>query len=145
MKLQDLLAEGFGNQEDYNCAEKIIYGANRAYDLGLSEESCRLFAGFGGGMASGHICGAIVSSVGILSHLFVQNKAHQSEEIHRLEKEFLAKFEQYAQSTMCHDLKKKYFIKGEGCHDLLIQVGAILDELIIANKDKIVVDKEFDI
>ena len=48
--LKEMIAAGFGQAEDYNCAEKIFYGANEAYGLGLSEDDLRLAAGFGGGV-----------------------------------------------------------------------------------------------
>ena len=40
--LKEMIAAGFGQAEDYNCAEKIFYGANEAYGLGLSEDDLRL-------------------------------------------------------------------------------------------------------
>ena len=44
-----LLQKGFGNDTDLNCAEKMLYGANWAYDLKLPPEALKLAAGFGGG------------------------------------------------------------------------------------------------
>ena len=49
--LHELLKNGFGKDRDFNCAEKMLYGANEAYRLGLSPEALKLAAGFGGGMA----------------------------------------------------------------------------------------------
>ena len=39
--LKDLIESGFGEKEGYNCAEKILYGANIAYSLGLPKEALR--------------------------------------------------------------------------------------------------------
>lgn len=46
--LTDLIKNGFGQKEDLNCAETILYGANKAYDLGLSRDALKLAAAFGG-------------------------------------------------------------------------------------------------
>lgn len=77
--LKELLEQGFGLEEGYNCAERIIYGANQAYGMGLSKESLKLFAGMGGGMAVGEMCGAVTASIGVLSHFFVRDRAHEPE------------------------------------------------------------------
>ena len=49
--LKELLETGYGVKEDLNCAEKILYGANRAYQLGFDRDDLKVAAGFGGGMA----------------------------------------------------------------------------------------------
>ena len=49
--LLKLLQDGFGSAMDLNCAEKILYGANWAYNMKLPGEALKLAAGFGGGMA----------------------------------------------------------------------------------------------
>ena len=49
--LAELIKNGFGEKEDLNCAEKILWGANNAYNLGLDREALKLASGFGGGMA----------------------------------------------------------------------------------------------
>ena len=56
--LYDLIMNDFGKEEDYNCAEKILYGANKVYNLGLSKEALKLSAAFGGGMGIESTCGA---------------------------------------------------------------------------------------
>ena len=39
--LTDLINQGFGEKEDLNCAEKILHGANIAYNLGLDKDSLK--------------------------------------------------------------------------------------------------------
>ena len=82
--LYNLINDGFGEKEDLNCAEKILYGANEAYQLGLDKEALKLSAGFGGGMAIESICGALTASVMVLGRLFVKNNAHESTRIKEL-------------------------------------------------------------
>lgn len=55
--LLKLLQDGFGSAMDLNCAEKILYGANWAYNMKLPCEALKLAAGFGGGMGVESSCG----------------------------------------------------------------------------------------
>ena len=55
--LLKLLQDGFGSAMDLNCAEKILYGANWAYNMKLPCEALKLAAGFGGGMGEEYLSG----------------------------------------------------------------------------------------
>lgn len=81
--LKELLESGFGKAECYtdnerklygdvnmNCCERILYGANRAYNLGLKKEDMRIASAFGGGMGVGTVCGAISGSLMVLGLLY---------------------------------------------------------------------------
>ena len=61
--LLKLLQDGFGSAMDLNCAEKILYGANWAYNMKLPGEALKLAAGFGGGMGVESSCGVITGGV----------------------------------------------------------------------------------
>ncbi len=128
--LKDLIAQGFGNEEDYNCAEKIINGANIAYQLHLTPDQCRLMAGFGGGMGIGSVCGALASGVAVLSYLFVQKNAHESDTIKRLTKDFLQCFEHKMGSIICTPLKEAYYTEEKHCKDVIFAAAVALDEVI---------------
>ena len=69
--LLKLLQDGFGSAMDLNCAEKILYGANWAYNMKLPGEALKLAAGFGGGMGVESSCGVITGGVMVLSSLYV--------------------------------------------------------------------------
>ena len=69
--LLKLLQDGFGSAMDLNCAEKILYGANWAYNMKLPAEALKLAAGFGGGMGIESSCGVITGGVMVLSSLYV--------------------------------------------------------------------------
>ncbi|MDA0034751.1 hypothetical protein OFR41_06400 [Brachyspira hyodysenteriae] len=47
MTLYEYLYSGFGKAEDLNCAEKMLYGANKVYKLGINRDDLKLAAGFG--------------------------------------------------------------------------------------------------
>lgn len=127
--LKDLLMKGYGKEQKYNCAEKILYGANEVYNLGLGKETMKLAAGFGGGMGIESTCGAITASIMVLSKLFVENTAHESE-IKEITREFLKRYKDEMNSIECASLKKNYRTKEKGCDDVIIKAAEILDEVI---------------
>lgn len=131
--LYDLIKNGFGEKEDYNCAEKILYGANEAYNLNLSKEAMKLAAGFGGGMGIESICGALTGAVMVLSHKYVINVAHESEKIKNLTKELFKKYEDKMGSIKCKQLKPKYRKEDIGCKNVILEAAKILDEIVKEN------------
>lgn len=128
--LKELIDSGFGNEEDYNCAEKIIYGANIAYDLGLSKDSCRMMSGFGGGMGIEHLCGAIASGIAVLSILFVEDKGHATPRIKELTDEFINRYQGEMGSIICADLKRDYRTEELKCQLVISKAAEILDDII---------------
>ncbi|MGL1894000.1 MAG: C-GCAxxG-C-C family protein [Spirochaetaceae bacterium] len=127
--LKDLIISDFGKAEDYNCAEKILYGANKAYDLGLSVESLKLSAGFGGGMGIESSCGALTAGVMVLSHLNVDKIAHEGTLIKEKSSEFLNSFIKEMNSINCYKLKEIYRDDEKQCDDIIIKAAELLDEI----------------
>lgn len=128
--LKKRIAEGFGNQEDFNCAEKIVYGANEAYHLHLDKSALKLAAGFGGGMGVESTCGALTGSVMILSHIFVKDHAHESSLIKELTREFFAAYQSEMGSIDCASLKEKYRTPQTQCTDVIAAAAKALDDVI---------------
>jgi len=90
--LKKLIEQGYYPKEDLSCSETILYGANKAYDLGLPKDCLKLSSAFGGGMGVENVCGVITGSLMVLGYLFVKEHAHQSPEIKDLSKELTKKF-----------------------------------------------------
>ncbi len=130
MKLKDLIGEGFYQKNDLNCAEAILYGANQAYKLGLSQDCLRLSAGFGGGMGIENICGVVTASIMVLSHLFVKRHAHQSPEIKEINKELFEIYRKKLGDFNCKPLKDKYRTEEKKCFDVVLKGAEILDYMI---------------
>lgn len=128
--LLKLLQSGFGNAMDLNCAEKILYGANWAYDLKLPAEALKLAAGFGGGMGVESSCGVITGGVMVLSCLYVKRNGHESGRIKELEKEFIKTFISAMGSLDCSVLKAKYRNDEIKCNLIIFKAGEILDKII---------------
>ncbi len=132
--LKELLEQGFGLEEGYNCAERIIYGANQAYGMGLGKESLKLFAGMGGGMAVGEMCGAVTASIGVLSHFFVRDRAHEPEgKIKPLSVEFVKRFVERMDCYRCDcsRLKELYRVPDGNCDRVILGAAEVLDALLV--------------
>lgn len=130
MKLYDYLAAGNLDGKDLNCAEKILYGANAAYSLGLSKEALRLSAGFGGGMGVEDTCGIVTGGVMVLSSLFVKDRGHEGPRIKALNTEWFQRMNEVFSSTSCQALKAKYRTPETGCADLILNAAKVLDEIV---------------
>lgn len=128
--LADFIKEGFGEKEDYNCAEKILYGANEAYNLGLDSEALKLSAGFGGGMAIEDKCGALTAAIMVLGKLFIQNRAHESTKIKELTKELFEKYQEAMGQIDCAPLKDAYRTEEEKCRNVIAKAAEILDQIV---------------
>lgn len=128
--LSTLIKEGFGNEQDLNCAEKILYGANSIYTLGMDSNTLKVAAGFGGGMAVESVCGALTASIMVLSRLFVVKNAHESTRIKELTKEFLELYTREMGNINCASLKVKYRTEEMKCHLVILKAAEILGTMI---------------
>ena len=133
--LAELIKNGFGEKEDLNCAEKILYGANIAYDLGLDKEALKLVAGFGGGMAIEDKCGALTASVMVLSKLFVKERAHESERIKELTQKLFEDYRKEMGHIDCAPLKKMHRTEELKCSNIILKAAELLDRIVIEEKE----------
>lgn len=118
-----------------NCAECILYSANEEYDLGLDLKALKLAAGFGGGMAIEDACGAMTGALMVLGNMFVVEKAHESDRIKTLAKEFIGKFNERLSTTNCKELKALYKKDEEKrCVEIVKAASEILDEIVKREK-----------
>lgn len=131
--LYNLIKNNFGEKEDYNCAEKILYGANKAYDLSLSKDALKLSAAFGGGMGIESVCGALTGAVMALSSKYVKDIAHEDEKIKELTKDLFAKYEKEMGSINCKELKAKYRKEDIGCKNVILAAAKVLDNIVEEN------------
>lgn len=133
VSLRELIAGGFGQAEDYNCAEKIVRGANIAYGLDLSQDAMHMMGGFGGGMGLGEACGAVTGSVAVISRLLVKERAHATPGLKPATQSFIESFRQrLGQELECRYLRPKYRTEDAGCDSIILTAAEILDELAVA-------------
>lgn len=134
--LAELIKNDFGVKDDLNCAEKILYGANEAYNLGLDKDALKLAAGFGGGMAIGDKCGALTASIMVLGNMFVKERAHESTLIKKLSKELFEEYEKEMGTIDCTPLKVKYATKEVKCKNIILKAAEILDRIVERELEK---------
>ena len=129
-------AKKYWNVEyDLNCAECIMYAANEEYNLNLSEQTLKVMAGFGGGMATGDICGVITGAVGVIGIMFTEVSGHKSPRVREMTREFINRFNEKLGYIKCAELKKEY-INVKRC-TLMIETSAeILEEIILKERHK---------
>lgn len=128
--LNQLIEQGFGDTEDFNCAEKILYAANQVYNMNLSADALKLSAGFGGGMGIGETCGALAGGVMVLSHLFVKDHAHESKKIKALSQELFASYRLAMGDINCKQLKLKYRTPETQCTPVIAAAAKALEAVI---------------
>lgn len=134
--LAKLLQSGYGDAEDFNCAEKIFYGANQVYGLNFDKQALKLSAGFGGGMAIDSVCGALTAAVMVLSALFVKNNAHESNKIKELNLELFSTYRREMGEIDCGPLKVRYRTEEIKCRDVILKAAEILDRIVEREKKK---------
>jgi len=134
--LKELIKKGFGKKKDLNCAETILYGANKAYGMGLSKDCLKLSASFGGGMGVENVCGVVTASLMVLGYLFVNGIAHKTPELKELSKELFNRYIKEMGSFDCKPLKDKYRTEEKKCYDIILKGAEILDEIVTREKNK---------
>jgi len=127
MKLSEIIRAGYGIEEDYNCAEKILYGAKLAYGLDIDPRSLKLAAGFGGGLSIGEVCGALCGAVMVLSLLHVETVAHKSDTLKPRTRELLEEFRSEMGCIDCDTLKAKFRTPEQKCLSIIEQAALCLD------------------
>ena len=143
--LKELLESGFGKAECYtdnerklygdvnmNCCERILYGANRAYNLGLKKEDMRIASAFVGGMGVGTVCGAISGSLMVLGLLYSGKLEKETALKADITIPFLKKVKKKQGSLNCRYNKAHYAIREPvfDCSAVILSLAECLDETV---------------
>ncbi|WP_295161863.1 C-GCAxxG-C-C family (seleno)protein [uncultured Brachyspira sp.] len=135
MTLYEYLHSGFGKTEDLNCAEKMLYGANKVYNLGINKDDLKLAAGFGGGMALGITCGILTGGIMALAKSFIKDRGHEGTILKEIEAEYITKFNDKTGNINCGPLSEKYRDAENGCDYLIFEAAKIFDDIMEKYKD----------
>lgn len=127
--LKDLLPKYYFEQ-NYNCAETIIRAGNEYYNLGLHDRDMIMVAAFGAGIQSGNTCGAVLAGASILSMKYVEQRAHESQDIRPVVMKMMRKFNEVYASTLCKDIKPQSFKPEYRCQKTIETACDILEEVI---------------
>jgi len=127
--LKDLALQYANN--DYNCAESILHGANDYYNLGLTDKEMKLVGGFGGGMQCGDICGTLAASISVISIRYIDVRAHEDRpRLRHLVTTLIKQFQSEMGSRVCVDIKPKYYTKETKCNATIEKAAALLEDVI---------------
>ncbi|HCQ89327.1 MULTISPECIES: C-GCAxxG-C-C family (seleno)protein [unclassified Clostridium] len=129
--LLDKVKKFYGSEYDLNCAETIIYAANEEYNMNLNKQTLKAMAAFGGGMAVESVCGVITGAISVIGILFTEERAHESDRVKNLTKEYFEEFTSKLGSDNCAKLKENYRNDEARCFKM-IEIGAeVLDEIVM--------------
>jgi len=127
----------YDKKYDLNCAECILYSANDEYKLKIDSKGLKLAAGFGGGMAVEDVCGAVTGAIMVLGNMFVKERAHESDRIKTLTKEYIQKFQEKMSTINCKELKALYRDDNKRCIDIIKAASEILDDIVKRENSKV--------
>ena len=132
--LLDNVKKYYDKKYDFNCAETILYAANEEYNLKLDNNALKTMAAFGGGMAIESVCGAVTGSLAVLGIMFTKERAHESDKIKQLSKEFFERFEDKLSTSNCKELKEKYRNDEIRCSSILYAAAEVLEGIVVREK-----------
>ncbi len=130
--LYEMIAAGYGTNPDdfehsYNCAERILNGANEAYQLGLDDRTLHMASGCGAGMYIGTTCGTICAAVMVVGLLETKFNQHQTPTLKPKLEKMLGDYQEDTGSLLCKDLRPVYF-EQDKCRPLLLKTAEMLDK-----------------
>jgi len=128
--LTEKIEKYYSKEFDLNCAEAMVYSANEEYGLNLDKKALKMASGFGGGMGIESLCGALTGGIMVLGVLFTKEKAHESERVKTLEKEFLSRYKDKMGDILCKPLKEKHHNDEVRCLNVIKEAGVILDDIV---------------
>lgn len=131
--VSELIKNDFGSaeKEDFSCSERILYGSNEVYKLGLDKESLKMAAGLSAGVYSERTCGAVTAAAMVLAKLFVKDRAHEGEYHKELISEMVSRYEEAMGTSGCGKLKEDHRTEELGCKMVILKAAEILDDIII--------------
>lgn len=120
------------HDKGYNCAQAVL-AACEEY-TGLDEKTAlAISGGFGGGLRSGEICGAIsgaVMAIGLANPYIDCTDQEAKDKIAALAKECVARGKELFDCVRCEEMKGVKFT----CHYFIGEMAAIAEEMIKNNK-----------
>ncbi len=107
-----------------------MLGGNEYYKLNLNAETFRVMAGFGGGMATGELCGALSGGVALLGVLFTPERGYDDGKVKEATKDFVESFRAQLSSDNCEVLKDLFREEEIKCIPVVEKGAEILEKII---------------
>ena len=128
-------ATHFYLEDGCNCAEAVLLAANAEYNLGLTDDVCKLMGGFGGGMGCGNACGALCGAISALGAVKMGRRAHDNPGFRQECAKLVKSFEEALGHTQCAELKKLHATQAQRCLKT-VQLACDVLESHLAAADK---------
>lgn len=119
-------------QQGLNCAEAVVKSADEFYKLNLGPQGIRLASGFGGGMATGGVCGAVTGSIMILGMLYGRDESNTDAKAKSLTQRFQKTFLERMGHCDCKVLIPQYRSRDKvvKCSKVVSEAAQLLEELV---------------
>ena len=128
--LYEIVTGGLNKREDLNCAETILYAADRAYNMALPHSALKLAAGFGGGMGVESTCGVLTGASMVFSAMFVEQRGHESDRVKRLNAEFFERMRGILGHIDCAPIKDRWRDEHDGCLPVMAEAARVLQDIL---------------
>lgn len=126
--LKDYVTHYYTN--DYNCAETLLRAANDYYQLGMTDDDMKTMGGFGAGMYSGMVCGALVGSVAAISKKVVKQRAHATPNMNRIVQSCVQDFKNRLGAVDCKDVRPMHHTTEEKCLPTCLLAAETLEQVM---------------
>ena len=107
----------------YNCAQSVLISNQNRTNF-TAEDAAAIAAGLGGGARCRELCGAVSGAIITFGRSLQQ--AGRSDEMNRLQKEFLNGFRNHFGAIRCADLKAKRI----SCFDIISFSAELTEQLL---------------
>lgn len=125
------LTEYYYKEELYNCSEAVMHAANDYYHLDLDKDDIKMFGGFGAGMFSGFVCGALSACVAVISRMVIQDRVREEmDDVKPKIRQMVIIFKNHLEGTSCPELRPKYFTKDELCLKTTLLAAEALEKAV---------------
>ena len=125
-------ATHFYLEDKCNCAEAVVLAANAEYNLGLSDDVCKMVGGFGAGVSCGSTCGALLGAISVYGVMKMGRRAMETygfnKECGDLARAFMAKMGE----TNCSALRKIHANEGQRCLKTVLMACEVLESHLAA-------------
>jgi len=128
--LKEKVEKFYSEDNDLNCAESMLYGANEEYGLDLDQKVLDTMSSFGGGMAVGSVCGALTGAVAALGVMFTGDKTLDSEERKAIVAAFYERFQEKIGTDNCKIIKEKHWNEALKCREVVKMSAEVLEEVV---------------
>ncbi|MGI6607900.1 MAG: C-GCAxxG-C-C family protein [Erysipelotrichaceae bacterium] len=132
---KDLVLDYYRKENDLSCSEAMIKAGNDYFKLNMTEDCFKAFSGFSRGMYGNCTCGAVSSSVAILSLMYVENGAHNSTLMRNKVSRFVELFKKQLSTTECEKLRELHHNPELRCQKMMMVAAKLVEKVIDEKMD----------